>query len=255
MIKCMEFVLSFKIIVYFLTQKRDRYHIECKLPFTLEATVSFTSEDFYSVSFLFFNGAMMGPTLMSNKVFSFRGARLWHKKNQLFQQKKPLKWLWTGMFNFCRDRPVVIAVVLFPVCSAVLYLCTDRWPILLQSYCECSKKSKNSAVGWKTHSPSIKVLTAERRKMVFNFLLISSDCFWMSLEALRLSVKIHAKTTAKNWSNEAFYLTAVYKYIISLRFLFWCKLLSILLFLSCMLPSSQLCSPARRLSCWGVFIS
>lgn len=179
------------------------------------------------------------------------------KKNHLYQQKETLeilKWLWTGMLNFCGARPVVVAVVLFPVCSTVLYLCTDRWPILLQ-YCECSKKSKKSAVGWKTHSPFINVLTAERRKMVFNFLLISSDCFWMSLEALRLSVKIHAKTTAKNWSNEAFYLTAVYKYIISLRILFWCKLLSILLFLSCMLPSSQLCSPARRLGCWGVFIS
>lgn len=49
----------------------------------------------------------------------------------------------------------------------------------------------------------------------------------MSFEALRLSVEICTKTTAKNWSNEAFCLTAVYKYIITLRILFWCQLLSI----------------------------
>lgn len=84
---------------------------------------------------------------------------------------------------------------------------------------------------------------------------VPADFFRWVLTKLWSSIsKISAKKTSWNWSNEAFYLTAVYKYYISLRIFFWCKLLSILLFLPRMPPSSQLCS-AASLHRRGVFIS
>lgn len=136
-----------------------------------------------------------------------RGARLKHddKKRPFLPTKEVTVWTVIIRMDFeqcfCHvylnisDCPVVIAVVLLSVYSTVLYQCTDRWSILLQ-YSECSTNSETLL-----SDEDLVLSNKDVDGTLANLLLIPQN--------------------KRNWSNDAFHLTAVCKsYIISLRICF-----------------------------------
>lgn len=214
---------------------------EYKLLFHLSLSLLLSSSSFSETHY---SGLIMGPILMSDKILSICGARQRRcdKNNHYCQQKNRLEWLWGRLWWRWTVNSVLLLSCL-PGYQWILLLWCFQYSVLLDDFSLCS--SVNVAKDSKT------LLDRDPRKQPE----VPADFFRWVLTKLWSSIsKISAKKTSWNWSNEAFYLTAVYKYYISLRSFFWCKLLSILLFLPRMPPSSQLCS-AASLHRRGVFIS